>query len=97
MTERDFCLWLNGFAELTGTTQPTEAQWKMIVEHLGLIFNKVTPPLGKPFPVIGPSPVPQLPVQPLPSPVSPRPNPFGKPAWMTQQDGTPWPPGTVIC
>lgn len=45
MTEREFCYWLNGFAELSGEAPPTKAQWKSIREHLALVFTKVTPPL----------------------------------------------------
>jgi hypothetical protein len=46
MNDRDFCLWLQGFVELSGD-KPTDAQWKSIKEHLALVFNKVTPPVGK--------------------------------------------------
>jgi len=42
MPDRDFCLWLQGFFELTGATEITPAQTKMIKEHLALVFNKVT-------------------------------------------------------
>lgn len=42
MTSHDFALWLHGFTELTGGEMPSENQWKMIVEHLDLVFNKVT-------------------------------------------------------
>lgn len=48
MTSNDFALWLHGFTELTGGTKPTDAQWKMIVEHLDLVFDKVTKPLDEP-------------------------------------------------
>lgn len=46
MTDRDFCLWLQGFFELTGATEITNAQAKMIKEHLELVFDKVTPGLA---------------------------------------------------
>lgn len=45
MTEQQFCYWLNGFIELNGGALPSEAQWKAIVEHMGTVFKKVTPPL----------------------------------------------------
>ena len=45
MPAHDFCIWLNGFFELTGATEVTQAQTKMIKEHLALVFNKVTPDL----------------------------------------------------
>lgn len=48
MTPQDFVYWLNGHVELGGDkTVPTEAQWKMICEHLKLTMTKVTSPLGK--------------------------------------------------
>lgn len=45
MTAHEFSIWLNGYVELGGKT-PDDAQWKMITEHLKLVFNKVTPELG---------------------------------------------------
>jgi hypothetical protein len=47
MNQQDFCYWLNGFIELNEGKMPTPAQWKSICEHLGLVFNKVTPALKK--------------------------------------------------
>lgn len=44
MTAEQFTLWLQGFAELN-PTPPTAAQWQSIREHLGTVFDKVTPPL----------------------------------------------------
>ena len=41
MNPEDFCRWLQGFAELSDA-RPTEAQWKMIKEHLQLLYTKVT-------------------------------------------------------
>ena len=58
MTSHDFAVWMHGFTELTGGEMPSPAQWKMIVEHLNLVFNKVTPPLASPSVEI------KLPVQP---------------------------------
>lgn len=45
MNQEQFVYWLNGFVELTGGAQPTGTQWKSIVEHLNLVFKKVTPPV----------------------------------------------------
>lgn len=44
MTPEQFAYWLQGFAEMAGAT-PTDEQWKMIREHLGTVFLKVTNPL----------------------------------------------------
>ncbi len=68
MTERDFCYWLNGFAELHGLA-PDPEQWAMIKEHLALVFTKVTgngdKPLSPPQ-TEQPSPfAPYVPAQPL--------------------------------
>lgn len=48
MNAQEFCYWLNGFVELTQGHQPTPEQWKSIVEHLRLVFTKVTPEINKP-------------------------------------------------
>jgi hypothetical protein len=45
MTPEQFCYWLQGRAELMPDTPPSEAEWKMIGEHLATVFHKVTPPL----------------------------------------------------
>lgn len=45
MSPQRFCDWLQGFAELGGSP-PSIGQWNMIKEHLALVYNKVTPPLG---------------------------------------------------
>ena len=37
-----FCFWLQGFCELHGNP-PTGEQWKMIKEHLEMVFLKVRP------------------------------------------------------
>jgi len=42
----NFAYWLQGFAELTGDTPPTAAQWQSIREHLAEVFVKVTPPVN---------------------------------------------------
>ena len=45
MTSENFTYWLQGFTELSNGAHPTPEQWKMIKEHLALVFIKVTPPL----------------------------------------------------
>lgn len=45
MSHEQFLYWLQGFAELSGDTPPTPAQWKSIREHLATCFKKVTPPV----------------------------------------------------
>lgn len=47
MNSEQFCFWLQGFFEMTDSKNLSEAQVKMIKEHLGLVFQKVTPPLQK--------------------------------------------------
>lgn len=42
MNSTEFTYWLNGFFELSGATVLSEAQVKVIKEHLGLVFKKVT-------------------------------------------------------
>lgn len=44
MTPENFCYWLQGFFEISNSPILTEAQVKMIRQHLALVFNKVTPP-----------------------------------------------------
>jgi hypothetical protein len=55
MTAEQFAYWLQGFVELTIGRQPTPEQWKSVTEHLGTVFNKVTPPVR-----IGPGPYPRI-------------------------------------
>lgn len=45
MTPENFCYWLQGFIELNGNKSPTSEQWALIIEHINLVFNKVTPEL----------------------------------------------------
>jgi hypothetical protein len=45
MSPEQFTFWLQGFFELTDSNKLSSNQVKMIKEHLGLVFNKVTPPL----------------------------------------------------
>lgn len=44
MTPEQFCYWLQGFAEIKGGwEEPTAQEWKVIKDHLELVFKKVTP------------------------------------------------------
>lgn len=61
MSPEQFVYWLQGYAEMGGET-PTPVQWKMIKDHLALVFDKRTPRLpsdepktypGIPFAPIG--------------------------------------------
>jgi hypothetical protein len=45
MSPEQFTFWLQGFFELTDSNKLSANQVKMIKEHLGLVFSKVTPPL----------------------------------------------------
>lgn len=56
MEMQQFCYWLQGFAELSGDTPPTAAQWKSIREHLAQVFDKRTPPVEEPLCGEGPVP-----------------------------------------
>lgn len=49
MTPEQFCYWLRGHIELDKYNEepPCASQWKMIKEHLDLVFKKVTPELEK--------------------------------------------------
>jgi len=42
MTPEQFTYWLQGFAEITNSA-PTEHEWKIIRDHLTLVFEKKTP------------------------------------------------------
>lgn len=43
MDAQKFVTWLQGFVELTNAQSITDSQWKMIKEHLSLVFKKLTP------------------------------------------------------
>jgi len=45
MTPRDFTYWLQGFAEIHGRA-PTADEWRVITDHLQLVFSKETPDRG---------------------------------------------------
>lgn len=42
MNSERFTYWLQGFAELSGDTVPTQEQWDVIREHLSSVFHKTT-------------------------------------------------------
>ena len=42
MTPEQFCYWMQGFCELN-CEPPTKEQWQSIKDHLGIVFDKVTP------------------------------------------------------
>lgn len=48
MTAEQFCYWLQGYFEMTENATLSPNQILMIKDHLGLVFNKVTPDLGQP-------------------------------------------------
>lgn len=43
MDSLQFAYWLQGFSEINGGVAPTQEQWKIIQDHLNLVFMKVTP------------------------------------------------------
>lgn len=47
MTPEQFVYWLQGFSEVANSKTVTEQQWKIIQDHLKLVFNKVTPAYPK--------------------------------------------------
>lgn len=42
MTPDQFCYWLQGYFEISGSTKLNKEQVDVIKEHLSLVFNKVT-------------------------------------------------------
>jgi hypothetical protein len=40
MTPEQFCYWLQGRAEMQPDNPPSVEEWKMIAEHLQLVFQK---------------------------------------------------------
>lgn len=47
MTSRDFCFWLQGFFELSRSSNLTETQVSMIERHLALVFqHEIDPAMG---------------------------------------------------
>lgn len=61
MRELEFCYWLQGFFELSGSTELTPTQVQIIRDHLALVFRKETPSYPAPF-----FPAPETPWPPLP-------------------------------
>ncbi len=45
---KDFCYWLQSFAELQPDAVLTPTQWQIVKDHLALVFNKVTPKRKEP-------------------------------------------------
>lgn len=43
MTPEQFCYWLQGRVETRPNTPPTKAEWRIIKDHLKLVFDKQTP------------------------------------------------------
>lgn len=43
MTPEEFCRWLKGYVEISGSTTISPQQWLVIKDHLNLVYNKVTP------------------------------------------------------
>jgi len=68
MNAQDFVYWLQGFSEMTDK-KPTEKQWKIIQNHLSLVFNKVTP--NRIAPILPHNPLPINPYPSVPHPLSP--------------------------
>lgn len=66
MKPEQFAYWLQGFVELNRGAAPDAAQWKSICEHLGTVFEKVTP-------AVAPGPIVAAPATPGNDPLKPRP------------------------
>ena len=49
MTSRDFCYWLQGYFEISGQKEISEAQTDMIKRHLALVFkHEIDPSIPDP-------------------------------------------------
>ena len=47
MTSRDFCYWLQGCFEITGSSQLDERQVQIIKNHLNMVFvHEIDPSMG---------------------------------------------------
>jgi len=54
MTPENFCYWLQGLLELSPDLKTlTEAQTKMVRDHLGYVFTHVSPPAAQQAPQPG--------------------------------------------
>lgn len=51
MTSEQFIYWLQGYFEISQSTKLNEEQVKIVKDHLGLCFNKVTPYYSIPYPI----------------------------------------------
>ena len=51
MTPEQFTYWLQGFNEITNGLPPTAEGWKVITDHLALVFKKETPKYALPLPM----------------------------------------------
>lgn len=50
MTPEQFCYWLQGYVEIYNdnvVASPTYTEWKVIKDHLALVFEKKTPDYSK--------------------------------------------------
>lgn len=48
MTSRDFCYWLQGYFELSGTTTLDAKQSELVKKHLHMVFyHEIDPSFGK--------------------------------------------------
>jgi hypothetical protein len=45
MNSIDFCFWLQGYFEISGATEISEAQTKIVKEHLNLVFKHEIDPV----------------------------------------------------
>jgi hypothetical protein len=43
MTPNDFCFWLNGYLEMSGSESIDKVQTNILKDHLKLVFEKKTP------------------------------------------------------
>ena len=43
MNTEQFAYWLQGYSEISGGKIPSENEWKIIQDHLKLVFVKKTP------------------------------------------------------
>jgi hypothetical protein len=49
MTSRDFAFWLQGYIEITKGAVPSKDQWKVISNHLNLVFkHEIDPSMPDP-------------------------------------------------
>ena len=51
MTPEQFCYWLQGRAEMQPDNPPSAGEWKVIADHLQLVFQKSVPARLAPTPL----------------------------------------------